>query len=94
MCTAKSALTVLPLVSGCDAELVLVAGLVDAVVCPGEVPGEVRVAVADQGAAVALLGEMTAQSLREALGPLLEDRALRGEVAVRSRCSLLDVAVG
>ncbi|MEV0530822.1 UDP-N-acetylglucosamine--N-acetylmuramyl-(pentapeptide) pyrophosphoryl-undecaprenol N-acetylglucosamine transferase [Kitasatospora sp. NPDC050463] len=39
----------------------------------------------DAGAAVALIGDVTADALREALAPLLADPALRGAMAARSR---------
>ncbi|MFF1556228.1 glycosyltransferase [Streptomyces sp. NPDC058279] len=41
--------------------------------------------LADAGAAVALLGEVTAQSLREVMGPLLTDPARRVAMAERAR---------
>lgn len=41
--------------------------------------------LADAGAAVALLGDVTADTLREAAGPLLTDPALRAAMAERAR---------
>ncbi|MEU6892352.1 UDP-N-acetylglucosamine--N-acetylmuramyl-(pentapeptide) pyrophosphoryl-undecaprenol N-acetylglucosamine transferase [Streptomyces sp. NPDC046557] len=41
--------------------------------------------LADAGAAVALLGEVTAQSLQQAIGPLLTDPARRAAMAERAR---------
>lgn len=41
--------------------------------------------LADAGAALALLGEVTPQALRDAVGPLLTDPALRAAMAERAR---------